>query len=124
MKSSSWAVGPPALSVAPLHRHQSPAERQSTERDKQPQLLLPGSISCHPWADAYYTQATEESRPKFVHFVFIIHFPLTGLEVHLAACFGCKSNPFSFSFAVATEDDIFSQALLKLPLLLAVLACI
>lgn len=68
------------------------------------------------------TQAIEESRPKSAPFCFYHLFPANCLEVHLAACFCCKSNPFSF--VIATEDDIFSQALPKLPLLLAVLACI
>lgn len=58
-QSSSWAVGPPALNATPLHRHQPLSERQSTERDKQPQLHVLELISCHPWSDAYYTQATE-----------------------------------------------------------------
>lgn len=70
--SSSWAVGPPALIPAPLHRQQLPAEGQSTKTDIKPlQLHVLELISCHPLSYACCTQATEEPRPKFAQFMLL-----------------------------------------------------
>ena len=83
--------------------------------------VLPASVRC-----LLHTGNRRFKAKICTLYVFIINFLLSGLEVYLAVCFCCKWNPlsFSFSFAIATQDEIFSQAFLKLPLLLAVLACI
>lgn len=114
-----WSSCPQCCPITQTPTSSREAEYRKGQTATSPRAhLLPSLVRC-----LLHTSNRRTKAKICTLYACIINFLITGLEVHLAASFCCKTNYFSFFFATATEHDIFSQLILKLPLL-AVLACI